>query len=89
MEMADLMAINKADGDNKLRAQSAQREYQNALHLFPPPPSGWTPRVVTCSRDGETGIAEIWETVLEHAARSGATAISTAAPATGAALDAN
>ena len=36
MEMADLLLINKADGDNERKAQMARREYKNAMHLFPP-----------------------------------------------------
>ena len=66
MEMADGIAINKADGDNIRRSQLAQREYQNALHLFPPSDSGWYPRVLTCSAAENTGIREIWEMIGEH-----------------------
>jgi LAO/AO transport system kinase len=68
IEMADLMAINKAEGDNKIRAQMARAEYESALHLFPPTSSGWFPRVVTCSAVENTGVAEIWEVVREYAA---------------------
>src|SRR5215470_14781028 len=49
IEMIDGMAINKADGDNKPKAERARTEYASALHLFPVPPDGWMPRVVTCS----------------------------------------
>jgi LAO/AO transport system kinase len=66
IEMADLMAINKADGANVDRARLAQAEYQAALRLFPPSPSGWQPRVLTCSAQQGTGIAEIWDVVVEH-----------------------
>lgn len=66
MEMCDLMAINKAEGDNKIPAELARREYARALHLFPPPPSGWMPKVVTCSALSGAGIAEIWEVVLAY-----------------------
>jgi LAO/AO transport system kinase len=68
IEMADLMAINKAEGDNKLRAQLARREYESALHLFPPTSSGWIPRVVTCSAVENTGVAEIWDVIREYTA---------------------
>lgn len=74
IEMADMMAINKADGQNLPRATAAQAEYQAALRLFPPSPSGWQPRVLTCSAQENTGIAEIWDAVIEHhrfVARSG------------------
>jgi LAO/AO transport system kinase len=66
MEMADAIAINKADGGNKLMAERAAAEYRNALHLFPPSASGWVPKVVTCSAVENTGIEEIWETVSDY-----------------------
>jgi LAO/AO transport system kinase len=66
VEMTDLIAFNKADGDNRARAESARREYENALHLFSPTGTGWTPRVITCSARAREGIAEIWDAVLEH-----------------------
>jgi LAO/AO transport system kinase len=66
MEMADALIINKADGDNITKAQQASVQYQNALHLFPPPPSGWAPRTGTCSALSGIGIAEVWDLVLEY-----------------------
>lgn len=66
MEMADTLVINKADGDNLARADRAKTEYQNAMHLFPASPSGWTPRVLTCSALENTGIKEIWKTISEY-----------------------
>jgi LAO/AO transport system kinase len=68
MEMADAIAINKADGDNIKRSQLAQREYQNALHMFPPNESGWYPKVLTCSAVNQAGIQEIWELICEYEA---------------------
>ena len=49
MEMADMIVINKADGDTLTLARKAKTEYTNAMHLFPLPPSGWAPAVLTCS----------------------------------------
>ena len=49
IEMIDGMAINKADGDNRRKAERARVEYSSALHLFPASADGWTPRVLTCS----------------------------------------
>jgi LAO/AO transport system kinase len=72
IEMIDGMAINKADGDNLQKAQRARVEYASALHLFPPSGDGWTPQVVTCSAINNTGIAEIWQMVLDHEAQLGA-----------------
>lgn len=66
IEMLDGMAINKADGDNKRKAERARTEYAGALHLFPASADGWTPRVQTCSALTGEGIAEIWDTVLDH-----------------------
>jgi LAO/AO transport system kinase len=66
MEMADAIAITKADGENIARAGRAMAEYTNALHLFPPTASGWTPKVMTCSSRSCTGIGYIWDTVLEY-----------------------
>jgi LAO/AO transport system kinase len=66
MEMADIVAINKADGENLTAAERARSEAQNALHYFPRSPSGWTPRALACSAQTGNGIAEIWSAVLEH-----------------------
>jgi LAO/AO transport system kinase len=66
IEMLDGMAINKADGDNKRKAERARIEYAGALHLFPASADGWTPRVLTCSSTGGDGIAEVWQMVLDH-----------------------
>jgi len=66
IEMLDGMAINKADGDNKPKAERARIEYAGALHLFPASADGWAPRVVTCSSLHGEGIAEVWQMVLAH-----------------------
>lgn len=66
MEMADLIAINKAEGDNIRPAENAKREYENALSLFPPPPSGWKPKVLTCSALQKTGLESIWEEIQNY-----------------------
>jgi LAO/AO transport system kinase len=66
IEMLDGMAINKADGDNRAKAERARVEYAGALHLFPASPDGWTPRVLTCSSISGDGIAAVWQMVLEH-----------------------
>ena len=74
MEMTDLMAINKADGDNRVPSEAARRLYESALKLFPAHASGWTPRAVTCSSRTGEGVAAIWKIVLEQhgqAMRSG------------------
>ncbi|MBQ4005496.1 MAG: methylmalonyl Co-A mutase-associated GTPase MeaB [Muribaculaceae bacterium] len=63
MEMADGIVINKADGDNIERANLAAAQFRNALHLFPLPPSGWLPEVMTYSGYYELGIAEVWDMI--------------------------
>jgi len=69
IEMIDGMAINKADGDNLLKAECAREEYASALHLFPASADGWIPRVLACSSMKKTGIAEVWQMILEHEAQ--------------------
>lgn len=65
MEMADMVVINKADGDNIRMSEMAKRQYQNALHIFPQSESGWTPVVSTASSTKNIGIDSVWNTVLE------------------------
>jgi LAO/AO transport system kinase len=60
--------INKADGENKPRAERARVEYTAALRLFPPGADGWTPRVLACSSLHNQGIAEVWDMVRQHRA---------------------
>ena len=67
MELADLVAVNKADGANLAAAEWARAEAQDALHFFPSAESGWTPKAVTCSALTGAGIRELWEGVLEYA----------------------
>jgi LAO/AO transport system kinase len=66
MEMADLIAITKADGDNVQKANMAKVQYENALHLFPLAESGWPPRVRTCSSVTRVGIDEIWSEMKNY-----------------------
>lgn len=66
MEMADGIVINKADGNNIERAKLAQAQFRNALHLFPLPPSGWSPKVLTYSGYYEIGIDEVWDMIYEY-----------------------
>ncbi len=63
MEMADAIAINKADGNNIERAKLAQVEFSRALHLYPPKENGWVPKVLLCSAIENKGITELWEVI--------------------------
>ena len=66
MEMADMIAVNKAEEENIDAANRAKQEYRNALSLFPPTPSKWEPKVLTCSALDGTGIPEVWEQIEEY-----------------------
>ncbi|WP_222984665.1 methylmalonyl Co-A mutase-associated GTPase MeaB [Flagellimonas meishanensis] len=63
MEMADIIAINKADGGNIEQAKLAVSEFSRALQLYPPKENGWVPKVVACSAAENTGIGELWEII--------------------------
>ena len=66
MEMADMMVITKADGENIQKAELAKAQYQGALHLFPLPDSEWRPKVYTCSSLEGTGLEEVWQGVEQY-----------------------
>ncbi len=65
MEMADMVVINKADGDNIRMSEMARLQYQNALHIFPESESGWSPVVTTASAIKNIGISNVWDEVLK------------------------
>ena len=73
IELADMIAVNKADGDNIGRATRAAAEYRAALHILNPRSPNWTPPVTTYSGLTGTGIAELWAQVLLHRERMTAT----------------
>src|SRR5690606_19393242 len=66
LELADLVAVNKADGDNVERAAVAARDYAKALHLVAPSSELWHPPVVTCSALLGEGLDTIWDRISEH-----------------------
>jgi LAO/AO transport system kinase len=77
LELADMIAVNKADGDNVKRAKQAAAEYSAALHILTPRSPHWAPPVVTYSALTGNGVAELWAQVLAHReklARAGALA---------------
>ena len=65
VEMADLIAVNKADGDLLAAAERAQQDYSSALQLLRQQPGAWQPRVMACSAMEGTGVAALWDAVLE------------------------
>lgn len=70
VEMADLIAINKADGNLVDAAEKTRTEYKHALHLFPPKENGWTPQALTCSAIENSGLDELWYKCLDFFAQS-------------------
>ncbi|MDX8051938.1 methylmalonyl Co-A mutase-associated GTPase MeaB [Lentzea sp. BCCO 10_0798] len=66
LELADVIAVNKADGEHELDARKAARELAGALKLLRPPDALWHPPVLTCSGLTGTGLDELWSRVLEH-----------------------
>src|SRR5215208_2076951 len=66
VELADMIAVNKADGDNIKRANLAAAEYRGALHILTPRSEHWHPPVLTYSAVAGTGIDTLWQNVLEH-----------------------
>jgi LAO/AO transport system kinase len=66
IEMADAIAINKADGDNTKRAKLAKVEFNRALHLYPIKASKWQPKVVTCSATQNEGIEAIYTMITDY-----------------------
>ncbi len=66
LELADAIAINKADGNNIEHAKKAKMEYEKALGLLTPSSKLWSPPVLTCSAVTMDGIDDIWQTILDH-----------------------
>ncbi len=66
LELADLVAVNKADGDNSQPAELAAVDYRRALHLLAPQSPNWSTPVVTCSALTGEGLDEIWTLVQQH-----------------------
>ena len=66
VELADMIAINKADGDNIKRANLAAADYRSALHILQPRSEHWQPPVVTYSALTGAGIAGLWQKIVDH-----------------------
>ncbi len=66
VELADMIAINKADGENVKRANVAAAEYRGALHILSPRSEHWHPPVVTYSALTGSGIDTLWQKILDH-----------------------
>jgi LAO/AO transport system kinase len=68
VELADMIAVNKADGDNIKRANHAAADYRSALHILNPRSEHWHPPVVTYSALTGAGVSELWQKILDHRA---------------------
>src|SRR5689334_899824 len=73
VELADMIAINKADGDNIKRAKVAAAEYKAALNILAPQSASWTPPVITYSALTGHGIEELWGQIIAHKEKMSAT----------------
>jgi len=73
VELADMIAINKADGDNVERARIAAGEYRAALNILKPQSETWSPPVLTYSALTGQGIADLWAEVIRHKDKMAAT----------------
>ncbi len=66
LELADAIVINKADGDNQVKALQAKKIYADALHLYSNAVAEWPPPVLTCSALNMTGIDSVWQIILNY-----------------------
>ncbi len=66
LELADMLVVNKADGDNERRAKQAKIAYRNALHIMRHTSPNWSPPVLTCSSLRNEGLDAVWEKLREH-----------------------
>ena len=66
LELADVIAVNKADGPHEKDAKSAARELASALRLLHDPSAAWRPPVLTCSAEQGTGLDQVWESIQRH-----------------------
>ncbi|MTI42609.1 methylmalonyl-CoA mutase metallochaperone MeaB [Roseibium hamelinense] len=72
LEIADMIAVNKADGEGAMRAQSAASDYRAALHILAPKSPNWTPPVVTISGLANEGLDTVWQQIGLHKERMSA-----------------
>ena len=66
IEIADMIAVNKADGENVERATLAASEYRSALNILTPASANWSPPVLTVSAKENTGLDTLWQKIEEH-----------------------
>ena len=69
MEIADMILVNKAEGNNRPRAELARQQYENALHLLKPKSNNWQVPAMLCSALHNQGIEEVWQAILDFTER--------------------
>jgi LAO/AO transport system kinase len=69
LELVDVVAVNKADGDGAPRALAAAAEYRAALQIMTPASAAWTPPVLTVSGLTGQGLDDLWAKILAHRER--------------------
>ena len=73
LELADMIAVNKAEGDGLARARAAAAEYRAALHIMAPSSPNWSPPVLTVSGLANIGLDDLWAKIMDYRARLTAT----------------
>ena len=73
IEIADMIVINKADGDNLARAKRTAADYRAALNILTPRSASWTPPVLVASAAENRGLDELWQKIADHRSRMTAT----------------
>ena len=66
LEIADMIALNKADGGNEIKAKAAAAEYQHALRIITPKDKNWAPPVVTISALENRGLDDLWKRIMKR-----------------------
>ncbi|WP_269522295.1 methylmalonyl Co-A mutase-associated GTPase MeaB [Coraliomargarita parva] len=64
IELADAIVVNKADGDNVIRARQARVEYERVFHFLHPFTPGWKPKALTCSALEHEGVDQVWDLIM-------------------------
>ena len=75
MERCDLIVVNKADGDNKLRAETARADYQRVVHYLRPSTEGWSTQALACSATTGDGIDKLWDVIMDFKANTTASGV--------------
>ena len=75
MEIADAILINKADGDNRQKAEMVRVDYERMIHYLRPATEGWLTRACTCSAYSGYGIDAVWDMIAEFCAKTKASEV--------------